>query len=434
MTAESPITLRYRIRCGEPGLARFEGVRVQTADLQGFFYHSAFVPGVLVLRVLPRLTNADGLRPATKRLNLLPPPGVHRLLFPGSGSELLDLRDYQPGDPPRTIAWKASARRDRLITKLFESEVPVRCTLFVDTSSSVRVASGGGRALTGLIDIAAGVLQANAAARDLTGICLFDEAGVTVVRPDRSPAHMTRVLRLLADASTLEPTSARVDPEDLIPLAYAFAHEVYPELLRPEVNAMPVWLRWLATFPGYWRHRGRWFRYLYRRRLKFFLVCGSGLPLFFLLMNLLAACLAPTQVAVLVVYLTAIAGTVAVLAGLLFLLGTTAFGVRQRRLGRNVNALRLCSPFATASRRAASRRSWKTTTASRFCCNGFSPITGCRTHCRSMTARADTCSRLRRRFRFWPRLSYAPSAAATITNSSCFWPTSWSWTTASTRS
>ena len=31
--------------------------------------------------------------------------------------------------PPRMIAWKVSARRDRLITKEFESEVPIRCTL-----------------------------------------------------------------------------------------------------------------------------------------------------------------------------------------------------------------------------------------------------------------------------------------------------------------
>src|SRR5204862_3680248 len=108
---------------------------------QGFFYQVAFVPGVLLLRVLPPLTDADGLRPGTKRFNLLPPPGTHRLRFPGSGSELLDLRDYLPGDPPRTIAWKVSARRDRLITKEFESEVPVRCTLFVDASNSVRVPS-----------------------------------------------------------------------------------------------------------------------------------------------------------------------------------------------------------------------------------------------------------------------------------------------------
>src|SRR5207302_354096 len=67
------------------------------------------------------------------------PPGMHRLYRPGSGSELLDLRDYQPGDPPRTIAWKVSARRDKLITKELEREVPVRCTLLLDTSRSVLV-------------------------------------------------------------------------------------------------------------------------------------------------------------------------------------------------------------------------------------------------------------------------------------------------------
>ena len=78
---------------------------------------------------------------SVKRHNLLLPPGIHRFRRPGSGSELLDLRDYLPGDPPKTIAWKVSARRDRLITKEFESEVPVRCTLFVDTS---RFGAGAG--------------------------------------------------------------------------------------------------------------------------------------------------------------------------------------------------------------------------------------------------------------------------------------------------
>ena len=67
-----------------------------------------------------------------------PPPGVHRLKRPGGGSELLDLRDYMPGDPPKMIAWKPSARKDKLFTKEFESEVPVRCTLFVDASESTR--------------------------------------------------------------------------------------------------------------------------------------------------------------------------------------------------------------------------------------------------------------------------------------------------------
>src|SRR5260370_19527273 len=137
---------------------------------------------------------------------------------------------------------------------------------------------------------------------------------------------MTRVLRLLADASTLEPTSARTDPESLIALAYAFAYEVYPEVLRPDVNAMPWWLRWVGTFPGYWRRSRQLFRYLYRRRLKLLLVCASGMPLLFLLVNLLAACLAPTWLAVLVVYITSGLTLVAVLSGLLLFFAVTGFG------------------------------------------------------------------------------------------------------------
>src|SRR5262249_1814115 len=153
------------------GLARFEGLKLQTADLQGFFYRAAFVSAPMELLVLPRLADSEGRPATTKRFNLLPPPGVHRLRQAGTGSELLDLRDSLPGDPPRTIAWKVSARRDRLITKEFESEVPVRCTLFVDTSSSVLVPALEGKAVHRLVDIAAGVIQAGSAIRDLTGLC-----------------------------------------------------------------------------------------------------------------------------------------------------------------------------------------------------------------------------------------------------------------------
>src|SRR5262249_3487199 len=154
---------------------------------QGFFYHRTFVPGVVVCPVLPARVDSRGRTVTSKQHNLLPPPGIHRLRRSGSGSELLDLRDYLPGDPPKTIAWKVSARRDRLITKEFESEVPLRCTLFVETSNSVRVRWSGQCALGRLLEIAAAVAQANCATRDLTGLCLFDEQSTqSIVRPGRT--------------------------------------------------------------------------------------------------------------------------------------------------------------------------------------------------------------------------------------------------------
>src|SRR5260370_851791 len=117
------------------------------------FTSASFVRDEATFRFLPPLVDAEGRTRAAKRHTLLPPPGINRLPRPGSGSELLDLRDYLPGDPPKTIAWKVSARRDRLITKEFESEVPVRCTLFLDTAHSVRLRPPGQNALPRLVAI-----------------------------------------------------------------------------------------------------------------------------------------------------------------------------------------------------------------------------------------------------------------------------------------
>src|SRR5262249_12688064 len=208
ISAAAPLEMRYSVRCPAPGRARFEGLGVRLADLQGFFYHAAFLADVAEYPVLPPLADAQGRTPTVKRHNILPAPGLHRHPRPGTGSELLDLRDYLPGDPPRTIAWKVSARRDRLITKEFESEVPVRCTLFLDTAHSVRVRPPGKNALTRLVEIAAAVAQASAGVRDLTGLCLFDERGVPLyLRPARGPRHLVKVLNVLADAAGLAPAT-----------------------------------------------------------------------------------------------------------------------------------------------------------------------------------------------------------------------------------
>ncbi|MFO0846468.1 MAG: DUF58 domain-containing protein [Gemmataceae bacterium] len=296
---DQPIELAYQVGCPLPGVARFEGVRVEVSDLQGFFSHVGFVRNPVVLPILPGVQLRRGGGATLKRHNELMPPGIHRLRQPGSGSELLDLRDYLPGDPPRTIAWKVSARRDRLITKEFESEVPIRCTLFVDVSSSVRVASPAWskddegpayyRPLDRLIELAAGVIRANTALRDLTGLCLFDEQSSRLVRPERGANHVNKLMRQLGDAAALGPAAARADADRLLPLAYAFAQEVYPDLLRPEVNAMPAWLTWLVGMPRYTRHRRGVLDALHRSKRSMLLWGTTLIPLALFVANVAGA-------------------------------------------------------------------------------------------------------------------------------------------------
>ncbi|HZZ81434.1 MAG TPA: DUF58 domain-containing protein [Gemmataceae bacterium] len=252
-----PLSFAYAIEAKAAGWLRFEGVKVEFADLEGFFTHVTFVREGRAFRVLPTLA-VEATQPAfIKQHNALPLLGSHRHARPGSSSELLDLRDYIAGDPPRMIAWKVTARRDRLITREFESEVPIRCTLFLDTSNSVRIGPVGETALCRLVEIAAGIAQANAAERDLTGLCLFDDVAVRdFVKPGRGSKHALRLLGHLTDVAGLIAHAPTATVRELIPHAYGLAQDVFPELLDRDVNWFPGWLPFWSPQPSWTKPPG----------------------------------------------------------------------------------------------------------------------------------------------------------------------------------
>jgi len=246
------IELVYTLKAPSPGVLRFEGVKVRVADLNGFFYQRVFIRDAVEFLVLPPLVDDEGKQRATKRFNTLPPPGIHRLRRPGSGSELLDLRDYRAGDPPKMIAWKASARRDRLITKEFENDVPVRAMLFLDTSQGVRLGPPGNTLLTRMAGVAAAVAQASAGNRDLVGLTTFDESGSKATSPARTKLHMINVMRRVAEVSALQPGVAGVPMDQLTRRAYPLAQDLYPELMTKRVNSMPLSRLWIPLLDRKW--------------------------------------------------------------------------------------------------------------------------------------------------------------------------------------
>lgn len=82
-----------------------------------------------------------------RKLKLMPsavhrPFGQVRSSYKGAGTEFFCLRDSVPGDPLRTISWKATARLDRLISRDFEDERTGDVVLVVDLRPSARIGSG----------------------------------------------------------------------------------------------------------------------------------------------------------------------------------------------------------------------------------------------------------------------------------------------------
>lgn len=249
--------IAYAATVPTPGVVRFEGVRLVLTDLQGFFSIAVTVREARTVPALPSLVRPTLEDRSGKRVNQLPPPGSHRHRKPGGGSELLELRDYVPGDPPKLIAWKASARRDRLITREYESEVPIRVTLLLDAGPSVRLGPPGDTALHRAAAVAAAVAQAALLRRDLVGLTVVDGESARVIRPARSDRHRLQVLHALARAvAPVEPATLHpLDRAAVVSAAGALATEVYPDLLRPEVNSTPWRMLWRPLLDS---RRGPW--------------------------------------------------------------------------------------------------------------------------------------------------------------------------------
>jgi uncharacterized protein (DUF58 family) len=103
----APTTRRGRLRCGR--------LEIFTRYPVGLFHAWSYFDFGLTVIVYPRPDPTAGLPPSQTLAgddDGIPVPGNEDFAF---------LRPYQPGDPPRQIAWKALARGDDLMTKEFQA-------------------------------------------------------------------------------------------------------------------------------------------------------------------------------------------------------------------------------------------------------------------------------------------------------------------------
>jgi len=255
---ETSVKLTYTCQPRGVGTATLPGVAIYLTDPCGMFWHRHFLSCQQTFQVLTTFVDVDEIHPVNKRVNALPPPGIHRLQRAGMGSELLELREYVPGDPPKSIAWKVSARRDQLMTIQYESEVPVRTTLFIDSSISTRIGGFGARLFDQLAFTAASIARSALSSRDPVGMVLFDEHGSRRIESGQGERHFYRLLKeMTAISNRGGPPSASIN-NDMIDLAWQVASDQYPQWLSPSVNRVPF--TWFPILPHSIRKWHRRFR------------------------------------------------------------------------------------------------------------------------------------------------------------------------------
>jgi uncharacterized protein (DUF58 family) len=146
------------------------------------------------LQVVPDILHQD------ERARDANPGGARAALRTGAGGEILQLRDYRAGDPPRAIDWKASARAGTLVSRDFSEDQHLEILIALDVSRASGLAAGKSDRLALYVNIAARLAQRAALLDDRVGLLIYADQPLAALSPARGIAAVSRLRALLGQA------------------------------------------------------------------------------------------------------------------------------------------------------------------------------------------------------------------------------------------
>jgi uncharacterized protein (DUF58 family) len=134
----------------------------------------------------------------------------------GDGTSLRELREHQPGDPFRRIAWRATARRGKLLVREFEREERDVVWVVLDVSVELWAGPVGRAPLDLLIDEAAAIVARHLGRGDRVGLAVFANTVRLTIPPDSGLGQGQKVLHALVTAgATLDASRSDLDELDV---------------------------------------------------------------------------------------------------------------------------------------------------------------------------------------------------------------------------
>ncbi len=119
----------------------------------------------------------------------------------GDGYELRELREHQPGDSFKRIAWRASARRGQLLVRDFEREERDIAWIVLDASVELWAGTPGAAPLDTGIDEVAVVAKHHLARGDHLGLAVVGGIVRCLIEPDHGAKHAMNVASALVHAT-----------------------------------------------------------------------------------------------------------------------------------------------------------------------------------------------------------------------------------------
>lgn len=177
--------VEYEVRADRRGDAEFGDVHVRVLGPLGLAWRQRRVYRSDPVRVLPGVMEVRRYRLLGLH-NRLREAGFRPVRQRGEGGSFESLREYVRGDDPRTIDWKASGRRSRLIVRQYEAERRQNVVMLVDAGRLMTEKVGERERID--YALTAALLLADVASLhgDLVGLLVFADRVQQYIPPSRN--------------------------------------------------------------------------------------------------------------------------------------------------------------------------------------------------------------------------------------------------------
>ena len=182
----------YTVRPPHRGAFQFGPIEIRTWRRHGWWMRQLRLPAQQPAAVYPDVLAIRQYQ-LTLRRGMPYRPGQRRSRPPGAATAFAGLRDYLPGDDPRRIHWKATARRDQPVTTEVEAERGQQVMILLDCGRLMTAPAGNLSKLDHAVNAALLLGWLAQQQGDRVGLVAFTDRVDSFLAPQRSSAQVTRL-------------------------------------------------------------------------------------------------------------------------------------------------------------------------------------------------------------------------------------------------
>ncbi|MDY6937210.1 MAG: DUF58 domain-containing protein [Cyanobacteriota bacterium] len=198
--ADSHSELTYTVYPRHRGEFEWGDIWMRQLGDWGLAWHQWRVPQSQTVAVYPDLV---GLRSLSIRLTLQSAGNLSRSRNFSMGTEFAELREYTIGDDPRSIDWKATARRaatsghDPLQVRVLEAEQEQTLTILLDRGRLMTARVKGLQRFDWGLNATLSLALAGLNRGDRVGVGVFDRDASVWLPPERGQHHLYQLIERL---------------------------------------------------------------------------------------------------------------------------------------------------------------------------------------------------------------------------------------------